>query len=194
EPLPKDAPRMRGLSSSSRRLALLAPSTSDPRLFFNRVRVDAKRSAELLAEIQTLRGIVYLEDGAIGPGDLTNGRYQLDIDAGSWNLLVLDKQARVSGCVRYQEYSNESGFSQLTVSSSALAHGDVVGPKLERAVEEELALARRLDLPYLEVGGWALPQHVRGTTEAFRMVMATYGLAQVFGGAVGISTVTHRNC
>ena len=26
------------------------------------------------------------------------------------------------------------------------------------------------------------------------MVMATYGLAQVFGGAVGISTVTHRNC
>ncbi len=125
---------------------------------------------------------------------MTNGRYQLDNDEGSWHLLVLDKQDRVSGCVRYREYSNEAGFSQLTVSRSALAHGDVWGPKLERAVEEELALARRLDLPYVEVGGWALPEHVRGTTEAFRMVMATYGLAQVFGGAVGISTVTHRNC
>jgi hypothetical protein len=189
----KDAQRVTGLSGSSRRLALLAPSTSAARMCFNGVHVDAERSADLLAEMQTLRGSVYLRDGAIRPGDLTNGRYQLDTDEGSWHLLVLDKQQRVCGCARYREYSNETGFSQLAVSRSALAHCDLWGPKLEQAVEEELALSRRLDLPYVELGGWALLEQIRGSTEAFRMAMASYSLSQILGGAVGISTVTRRN-
>ena len=181
------------MTGSSRRLALLAPSTSAARMFFNRVHVDTKRSEDLLAEMQMVRGSVYLQDGAIGLSDLTHGRYKLDTDEGSWHLLVLDKQNRVCGCARYREYSNETGFSQLTVSRSALAQCGQWGPKLEQAVEEELALSRRLDLPYVELGGWALLEEIRGTTEAFRMAMATYGLSQVLGGAVGISTVTRRN-
>jgi len=162
-------------------------------MFFKRVQVDAKRSEDLLAQMQRLRGSIYLQDGAIGPGDLTNGRYQLDEDEGSWHLLVLDKQDRVCGCARYREHSNATGFSQLTLSRSALAHSGVWGPKLQRAVEGELALSRLLNLPYVECGGWALLKQIRGTGEAFRMVMATYGLAQVLGGAIGISTVTYRN-
>ncbi len=189
----KDASGMRGPSGSSRKLALLAPSASSARLFFNRVYLDAPRTEDLLAEMQAMRGSIYLQDGAIGPGDLTNGRYQLDEDEGSWHLLVLDKQDRVCGCARYREHSNATGFSQLTLSRSALAHSGVWGPKLQRAVEGELALSRLLNLPYVECGGWALLKQIRGTGEAFRMVMATYGLAQVLGGAIGISTVTYRN-
>jgi len=54
-------------SCCSRKLALLAPSASETPKFFNQVHVDAKRSDDLLAELQRLRGSVYLEDGAIEP-------------------------------------------------------------------------------------------------------------------------------
>ena len=177
-----------------RKLALLAPSGSEVPKFFNQVYVNERRSNDLLAELQRLRGSVYLQDGAIEPSDLTDGRHKLDIDQESWHLVVLDENDGVCGCVRYRQFVHGSGFSQLAVSNSALARCDVWGPRLHDAVEAELALSRRLKLPYVEVGGWALGEQIRRTTEAFRMVISMFGLSQVLGGAVGISTVTHRNC
>jgi len=50
-----------------------------------------------------------------------------------------------------------------------------------------------MNLPYVELGGWALLEQFRGTTEAVRMAIAAYGLSQILGGAIGISTVTSRN-
>ena len=49
----------------------------------DQARVDAKRSEDLLAELQRLRGSVYLQEGAIGRHDLIDGRHQLDADAKS---------------------------------------------------------------------------------------------------------------
>jgi hypothetical protein len=60
-------------------------------------------------------------------------------------------------------------------------------------VEDELALSRKLDLPFIEIGGWALGDEIRGTTEALRMVLATYAFARAFGGAVGLATATVRH-
>jgi hypothetical protein len=184
---------MKGLSGSSRTLALLAPSTSAARMYFNRVHIDKNRSEDLLAELQMLRGSVYLQDGAIATADITDGRHQLEGDDESWHLLVLDNQNRVCGCTRYREYPDKTGFSQLRVANSALARCKQWGPKLKAAVEAEIALSRQLNLPYVELGGWALLEKFRGTTEAFRMAISTYSLAQALGGSVCISTVTRRN-
>jgi hypothetical protein len=181
------------LAGSSRSLALLAPPSSSAGAFFNQVDSDARRSNDLLAELQRMRGSVYLRDGAIRPENLTDGRHQVQSDEESWHLLVLDKDDRVCGCARYREYPNDTSFWQLGVSDSALARCGVWGPKLEMAVDQELALSRRLDLPYVELGGWALTEKVRGTREVLRMAVATYGLSQLLGGAVGVSTVTRRN-
>ncbi len=108
-------------------------------------------------------------------------------------MLVLDKEDRVCGCVRYLERSSEASFSQLAVSNSPLAQCNIWGPRLQDAVGSELALSRELNLPYVEVGGWALIEGIRRTTEAFRMVIAMFGLSQALGGAVGLSTANHRN-
>jgi hypothetical protein len=56
-----------------------------------------------------------------------------------------------------------------------------------------MALSQKLGLPYVELGGWALGEEVRGTTEALRMALTVYGLAQALGGGVGITTATQRN-
>lgn len=188
------APRGKGLAASPRQMILLAPSASAAPGFFSEVRVCPSRFQDLMAEMQTLRGRIYLEEGAIAPDELIDGRHQLALDEGSWHLLVLDKDDRVCGCARYREYSNQTSFSDLAVSGSALAQTPAWGKRLKAVIEGEIALAHRLNVPYVELGGWALTEEIRATAEALRMALASYGLARGLGGGVGLSTVTRRNC
>jgi hypothetical protein len=181
-------------SPGSRKLAVLAPSESAVPGFFAQVHTNPSRYESLLAEMQTLRGRLYLQDGAIEPEQLTDGRHQLDTDRRSWHLLLLDKDDRVAGCMRYREYPLASRFSAVSASHSALAGCPEWSEKLEAAVESELALSRRMYRPYVEAGGWALTEEIRGTAEALRMALATYALAQSLAGGVAISTVTRRYC
>lgn len=155
---------------------------------------DAELCRKLLSRLQTLRGRVYLEDGAIQAHELTDGRHEVDSDWRSWHLLIIDADYQVHGCARYTPHPNETRYTDLTVSHSSLARCDRWGTKLKAAVESELELASRSGLPYVEVGGWALSENVRGTAEALRMVLAIYALAQEQGGVMGISTATVRHC
>jgi hypothetical protein len=81
----------------------------------------------------------------------------------------------------------------LALRNCALAECDQWGIKLKAAVESDLAAARRQAISYVEVGGWALAKERRCTGEAVRTALATYGLAQILGGCVGIATATVRN-
>jgi hypothetical protein len=154
----------------------------------------ASRANDLLAQIQTLRGRIYLSDGAIAEHELVDGRHECDADWRSWHLLVLNEEDRVLGCVRYTSHSNKIRFADLGVSRSSLARCPEWGTKLEAAVESELSLSRERGFDYVEFGGWALDESIRGTAEALRMVLAIYGLAQELGGVVGVSTATTRHC
>jgi hypothetical protein len=143
--------------------------------------------------MQMLRGGVYLRDGAIQNHELFEKRHRLDIDRRSWHLLVLDHLGGVCGCARYTEYPAKAEFSDLSISRSALAQSSSWGKRLRTVVDDEMDVSRRLGVPFVELGGWALVEEVRGTTEALRLALSTYGLAQTLGGGVGISTATSRN-
>ncbi|MGH9667724.1 MAG: hypothetical protein ACRD9L_25180, partial [Bryobacteraceae bacterium] len=150
---------------------------------------DVDKYEWLLAQAQRLRGRVYLEDGAIEARQLTaDGRHVQKSDRASWHLLSVNESEQVLGCARYREHENRVPFRTLGVGQSALAKCKIWGPLLRSAVEHELVVARERDVPYVELGGWALSAELRCTTEAMRMVMAVYGLAQLLGGALGIST------
>jgi len=180
-------------AASPRTLKILAPARVAD-IEFGKVRVDDTNYNQLLKGMQQLRGRIYLDDHAIQPQQLTkDGRHKLDSDETSWHLLILDEAEQVCGCVRYREHPEEAGFSHLGVARSALAQCGEWGPKLATAVSAELALARRLAISYVEVGGWALKEQIRNTGEALRMVLATYSLAQALGGGVGLSTATRRH-
>jgi len=180
-------------SSSSRKMMLLAPSGSAAYRFFEQTRIDPVRYRHLLADLQSLRGRVYLQDGAIQPQHLIGRKHQLHGDEKCWHLLVLDEEDRVSGCIRCQEYPDDIEFSQLGVSNAELANCNQWGATFRNAVEAELSLSRRLGRSYAEVGGWALSERIRGTVEALRLVLASYALAEKLGGWVVLSTATHRN-
>jgi hypothetical protein len=182
------------LAVSSRKLVLLAPSPYGANGHFDQVHADSRGYEERFAEMQRLRGSVYLQMGAVKPEQLTAGRHQLPIDEGSWHLLALDQDDRVCGCARYRKHPNQTRFSQLSVADSALARSAEWSRTLRAAVESELALSRRMNLPFVELGGWALSEESRGTTVALRMALAVYSLSQAWGGAVGITMANTRNC
>jgi hypothetical protein len=186
--------RREGGSTSSRKWILLSPARAIVPATFGVRQADTVRRDKLLAEMQRFRGRVYLDDGAIRTRQLTDGRHRADEDEYSWHLLAVDQDDRVCGCVRHYICAEDTGFSQLNISRSALASSVEFGKKLELAVESELALSRRLNLPCVEIGGWALAPEVRGTTTAIRMALAMYSLSQELGGSIGMSTATRRHC
>jgi hypothetical protein len=155
--------------------------------------VDASLHRQLLADAQKLRGNIYLQIGAIESSQLSgDGRHVQTDDSRSWHLLTLDERGRVAACTRYLSHPSTVLFSDLTVSHSALATAERWGPRFRQAIEAELALARKRRWSYVEMGGWVISEKMRCTTEAVRMVLAAYGLAQLLGGALGIATVTQH--
>jgi len=175
-----------------RRFVLLAPRFSHATCFSDSA-VNATLHQRLLVEAQKLRGRIALEESAIEPWQLSSdGRHIQSADDKSWHLLTLDEHGHVAACTRYLPHSSTVSFSELTVARSALATSDTWGSRFRPAIEADLALARKRRWSYVEMGGWVIAEKLRCTTEAVRMVLTAYGLAQLFGGALGISTVTTR--
>jgi len=175
-------------------MVLLAPAHARIPDSFYCVEDDVDRHEALLAGMQRLRGRLYLNDGAIESWQLTkDGRHVSPVDVGSWHLLVRPTGNAVAGCARYLQHDPTVSFSQLTVAQSALAGTPEWGDKLKAAVEAELSCARAHQLAYVELGGWALHEELRATTEALRIVIAAYALAEALGGCLGITTATFRN-
>ena len=175
-----------------RRFVLLAPRCTHTTCFSNPT-VDASLHHRLLVEAQKLRGRIAFEEGAIETWQLTiDGRHIQPADDKSWHLLTLDEHGHVAACTRYLPHSSAVSFSDLTVAHSALATSEIWGKTLRKAIEADLALARKRRWSYVEMGGWVISEKLRCTTEAVRMVLSAYGLAQMFGGALGISTASTR--
>jgi hypothetical protein len=185
---------MKLTGNTRRRIVLLAPRAAALPGARCRILPD-RRYVSLIGDMQRLRGRLYLQDGAITAAQLTrDGRHVQDADSQAWHLLLVEDRDTVCGCARYLSHSPTVRFTHLGVSRSALAFSDRWGLPFRLAVEEELARARREGLAYVEVGGWALREDLRFGGDALRIAMASYGLAFLLGGCLGISTVTHRHC
>lgn len=177
-----------------RTLALLAPNSGNLKSFTN-VTSDWKSYGTFLAEAQKLRGKSYVDMGALDASQLTpDGRQLSDVDDRSWHLLTLGERGQVLGCLRYLPHPVTVSFSELIVARSALAKSERWGKHLRAAVAGELKRARRIGCSYAEIGGWAIAEALRCTTEAVRMIVRAYALAQLSGGALGLTTASLRSC
>jgi hypothetical protein len=173
----------------------LAPSEALVPESFPAVDVNPERHDEILAQLQRLRGSVYLHDGAITPAQLTaDGRHQLPIDNASWHVVSVQDDGRVLGCARYRAYDKHTQPEHLSAWRSALAGDRTWRGTLHMALESEISLARKRNVDYVEVGGWAIAEDLRFTMEALNIALSTYALAQSIGGCIGLTTATVRNC
>ena len=184
----------RTVASLDQRLILLAPTATVPG-FFKNVEHDTLRHLRLVREMQRLRGKVYLEDGALGRDQLTSdGLHDTVEDHKSWHLLMVDSFRRVTGCAWYLEHPNSVGVDDLRVRQTPLARSAEWCGKLRKGVESELRRARRDELRYAEVGGWAVSERSRCTSEGLVLALAGYSLGRICGGCLGITTATVRHC
>jgi hypothetical protein len=182
-------------SRSQAQFAVLPPSRLATPFVFRNIEANNRRHNDLMAKMQRLRGRVYGADGAIQPSELTvDGRHKLSIDERSWHVLSLDGNGEVIACLRYLEESDASGFESLRIRSAALARCPVQGPRFRRAVEREMDRANHSSIGFGEVGGWAVAEDHRRTSESLRIVLATYGLLELLGSCAGVATATFRHC
>jgi hypothetical protein len=189
----------RGLGSAWRsrtsRFLLLAPSAADVPGAFRDVDVNPEHHERILAELQRLRGRVYLHDGAITPAQLrANGRHMLDVDNRSWHIVSLSADDQVTGCARYRVHDEDVVPEALGAWNSALARHVGWQWALRVVFRREIELAKERHVAYVEVGGWAITEELRFTPESAEIALSTYALAQHLGGCVGITTATVRNC
>lgn len=182
------------ISSLRRRFALLAPHRLEGALFPH-MAVDSDRHSKLLSEAQRLRGRIAVGEGAVSVSELQpDGRHVQPADNKSWHLLTMDENGRIAACMRYLPHRIGAAFSDLLISHTSLARCRKRGTLLRDAIEKELAAARERDYSYVEMGGWVITERFRCTSEALRMVLSAYGLAQLLGGALGITTATTQRC
>lgn len=178
---------------SGRRHVLLAPSHTAAAQF-DRAVIDVSLHQRLLAEAQRLRGRIYLRDGAIKPVDLlADDRHVQSADDRAWHLLTVDENETVLACIRYSLHNPEVRFAELSLAESGIARSAELGRQVEEAVEAELATARRRAVGFVELGGWAVCESLRCTTEAIGTLLTVYAFSQLQGGALGLSSATFRH-
>lgn len=182
------------ISGIHRRLLLAPASAFDLSDLFECWQTDSSAYEKRLAEMQRLRGQIYLEDGAISRESLDEeGRHRLNGDEQSWHILTVSESGDVQGCIRSFHHRPPTHFHDLAIRQSSQAKSTQWGPKLREAVEVELQYSRTNGLNFFEVGGWALAKQIRCTRAALYTALSTYALAQLLGGGVGLALATVRN-
>jgi hypothetical protein len=176
------------------RFVVLPPARLHAPATFKNSKEDPHRHDRLVSEMQRFRGMTYLRDGAVQKSDLTSdGRHKLPVDDRSWHVLSVDREDRVCACLRFLDESYASGFDDLWIRHAFLSKLPDYGRRFRSAVESGLKSARGLGMRFGEVGGWAVSEAHRCTTEPLRIILATYGLLRLLGGAMGVATATFRH-
>jgi hypothetical protein len=174
------------------RIVLLAPVTVG--LPFRQIRFDGASHSRLLSEAQKLRGSVYLQDSAIEPWELSaDGRHIQAADNLSWHVLTVDEHEQVTGCLRYLQHHEGVVFSELALSTSAVANSRDWASIVRKGIEAQISDAARRGLSYVELGGWAISEGRRLTSDALRMILSVYALAGLTGSALAVTTATKRH-
>jgi hypothetical protein len=184
----------RSVRSVSERLILLAPQRRSVPFTFKNAEVDVHAHSDRLREIQRLRGDIYFSEGAVQREDLSSdGRHQTPEDEKSWHLLMLNKRRDVTACVWYLEHPRTISASGLRVRDCPAGMRRESSDVFWKAVNLELARARTDGLGYAEVGGWAVAQEGRCTSEGLLLALAAYSLGRTLGGSLGMTTATVRH-
>lgn len=184
----------RELVSVNDRLVLLAPPSATIPMPLRNVTCAPGDHRDFLQQVQRLRGSVYLHDGALRREDLTaDGRHETAEDYKSWHLVMTDGLGAVTGCIWYLEHEALPTPQQLRVRDCPLARHDQWRKKFRAAIDREIALARHDSIRCAEVGGWAVACRTGCLSAGLLLILGTYSLSQLAGGAMVLATATVRN-
>ena len=185
----------RTIARASERIVFVAPSSDCVSDVFQHVEIDNNRHRDLVRDVQRMRGSIYLNDGAIQSHQLTaDGRHQTPEDETSWHMVLLNREKKITASALYLEHDSNVAFEQLRARHCPLNQESEWRPTLVNSIEAELKKARREQLQFVELGGWAVSEETRGTSGALAFALAVYAFSRRAGGALGMTTATFRHC
>jgi len=121
------------------------------------------------------------------------GLYSVPEDDRGWHFLMTNHEGSVTACVRYIAHEEVPSAAKLQVRESPPAQRRESKDVFWKAVESDLATARRDRLRYAEIGGWAVAKEYRGTSDGLMLALAAFSFGRMFGGALGMTTATVRH-
>lgn len=184
----------RSIRSVEERLLLLAPPTRVVPAAFTQTTDRPYEHARRVKEVQRLRGDIYFTDGAVRRQDLSlDGRHQTPEDDKSWHLVMLNECNEINACTWYLEHPNTVHPDKLRISDCPAGMRKESKQTFWKAVCHEIGCARRENLGYAEVGGWAVSEENRCTPDGLVLALAAYSLGRMLGGALGLTTATVRH-
>jgi len=186
----------RSIESADQRLVLLAPPTTVISPVFESTELNPGRHAELLTQMQRLRGSVYLQDGAVESRELTaDGRHRMPEDEKSWHILMVDESGKVTACIWYMAHAPKvSSFDGLRLRHCPLLSDPTWGDRLRLAIEHDLETAQREGIGYSEAGGWAVAKDSACISEGLVLALGCFSLSRALGDTLCVSTATVRHC
>jgi hypothetical protein len=174
-------------------LGVVAPQSGKLPSTFANVCPDAELHAALIDEVQRFRGRIYLADGAIPAAALDEqGRHRTPVDRESWHVILLDESAGLCGCMRAIPHPGKGQRSELYMREAIARLGEGAG-RYAGALKAFLANAHGVCRGVLEGGGWAVAEGSRNSTCVPILALASWSLAQVLGGCMGLSLAARRN-
>ena len=118
---------------------LVAPPQASFDGGFNNVSNDSAENSELIHEMQTLRGSIYLEEGNVKRRELTaDGRHVTAEDDKSWHLLMTDEDGHVRSCALYILHENATSIQDLRLRHCPLVKRAESRAQVKFAVESEI--------------------------------------------------------
>jgi hypothetical protein len=186
----------RSIESADQRLVLLAPPSTVIPPAFDNIEIDPARHADLLMQMQRLRGSIYLHDGALGSQELSvDGRHQTPEDDRSWHMLMVDESGRVKACIWYMEHApHSSSVDRLRLKNCPLIDDPTWRDTVRAALEHDMETAQREGVGYAEAGGWAVAKDNGCISEGLVLALGCFSLARALGDALCVSTATVRHC
>jgi hypothetical protein len=144
--------------------------------------------------MQRIRARVSLQEGAISPAAVTSdGRFVSPLDEVSWHLGLTGPAGEVQGCMRYTIYPAAASFEDLPFRDHPLATSNRWSILFRCAVESVRDRARASGRAFAQAGMWVLAEEARTGSNALRLVMATFALAQLLGDCYAICTATLKH-
>jgi len=186
----------RSIDAADQRVVLLAPPTAAIPPTFDNVDVNPARHADLLTQMQRLRGSVYLSDGAVDADELTvDGLHKTSADDRSWHLLMVDDLGRVTACIWYLQHApHASSIDRMRLKDCPLTGDPIWGDTLELAIKNDIEMAAQAGISYGEAGGWAVAKDNVCISEGLVLALGCFSLARALGDCLCVSTATVRHC
>lgn len=184
----------RSINRLDERMILLAPPKQPVPPIFDNVERSPDKHRTRLHEVQRLRANIYCHDGALDADDLSeDGLHRAPEDERAWHFLITNGDGRIRACVRYIAHEEVPAPAKLRVRDAPPALRRESRDLFWKAVESDLATARRERLRYAEIGGWAVAPEGRCTSDGLILALAAFSFGRMFGGALGMTTATVRH-